>query len=102
MVMGDRPSRLGEWISPRRESVSVRCCARGLSHSGSKFELFGDGVSRSGDSPSPKREIEGGFAVKFNSSPRREILASERKVVSPKRARLTQARVQGLFVRGAR
>jgi len=50
---------LGASLSPRRE-----------------VQLLGDGVSRSSESPSPRREIEGGLAVKFNSSPRREILVS--------------------------
>ena len=61
-------------------------------------KLLGDWRSRSGESLSPKREIEEDLVVKFNSSPRRGILVSGRKVVSPKRARLTQARVRGCFV----
>jgi len=78
-----------------------------LSHPGARFNCWAmeylaqARVSRSSESPSLKREIEGGLGIKFISSPRREILVSRRKVVSPKRARLAQARVRGLFLRGA-
>jgi len=38
------------------------------------FLLLGDGVSRSGESPSPKRDFEGGFVVLLNLSPKQGTL----------------------------
>jgi len=58
LVLGDRPSRLGECASLRRESMYARGCGWGLSLAQVVNSILGEGVSRSSESLSPKLDIE--------------------------------------------
>jgi len=57
LVLGDRPSRLGECASLWRESVYVRGCGWG-SLAQAVNAILGEEVSRSSESFSPKRDFE--------------------------------------------
>jgi len=73
LVLGDRPSRLGECASPKRELACVLCgLVAPLAQA--RFIVLSEGTSRSSESLSPKRDFECGPAVSLNSSPRRGSL----------------------------
>ena len=66
--LGERPSRLGEWASPKRELKRVGWFGLGISlKRGPHF--LSERVSLSGESPSPKREFEECFDVGLTRRP---------------------------------
>ena len=74
MVLGDRPSRLGECVSPKREPVCVLSdLVAHLAQAG--FIVLGESASRSGKSLSPKREFKKLMWSVWGSTPRRGVLA---------------------------
>jgi len=70
LVLGDRPSCLGECASPKRELACVLCVLVAyLVQAG--WRVLSEGASRPGESLSPKREFESGSTVLLNLSPGR-------------------------------